>query len=235
MTLEIERLYDKAYSLQGKGYEVMGTRVDEEYSMVTKSILLDWCKGVNSRFPFLDLGCGDGDLGNLLAYKNIQCSWVGMDISRVGLFNAKQENSKLLPVQGSGNELPFTSNSFGYVIAADSIEHMPNPDIAIGEIYRVLKSGGILAASIPAPNAIRSWTYNQLRTGRIFKLAPDLLRSVLLRKLYLGKTRFQEIDHELSYTEWIAKFEAIGFVVSEHREWPDKPFKPTTHLIKCVK
>lgn len=48
--------------------------------------------------------------------------------------------------------LPFCDNSLDIVICSEVLEHIPNDDRAISELVRVLKSGKILAISVP-----RSW------------------------------------------------------------------------------
>lgn len=45
--------------------------------------------------------------------------------------------------------LSFPSSSFDLIISNDVFEHLPNPKIGFKECYRVLKSGGVMLATIP--------------------------------------------------------------------------------------
>jgi SAM-dependent methyltransferase len=48
-----------------------------------------------------------------------------------------------------GKNLPFEENSFNGVIATQVLEHVPDPDLFLKEIKRVLKKGGLLLLSMP--------------------------------------------------------------------------------------
>jgi len=56
----------------------------------------------------------------------------------------------LLPdVDGDIHHLPFATACADAVICKDVLEHLPLPHLAVAEIHRVLKPGGILYCSIP--------------------------------------------------------------------------------------
>jgi SAM-dependent methyltransferase len=46
-------------------------------------------------------------------------------------------------------KLTFDDNSFRYVLNFDVLEHIPNPEDGLKEIYRVLTKGGKLLLSVP--------------------------------------------------------------------------------------
>jgi ubiquinone/menaquinone biosynthesis C-methylase UbiE len=77
----------------------------------------------------------------------------------------KKCNSKR--VVGSILEMPFPDAHFDIVVSSEVIEHTPNPEQAIKEIYRVLKPGGVMVLSTPN----RFWIFS-LRIAEIFKLRP---------------------------------------------------------------
>ena len=45
--------------------------------------------------------------------------------------------------------LSFTDNSFDYILSFDVLEHIPDPDSALRDIYRTLDSGGVVIFSVP--------------------------------------------------------------------------------------
>jgi SAM-dependent methyltransferase len=61
-----------------------------------------------------------------------------------------------LVVQGDTFHLPFADRSFDCVIASEVLEHLPDDGAAIAEMSRVLRSGGLLAVSVPrfGPEAV---------------------------------------------------------------------------------
>lgn len=50
------------------------------------------------------------------------------------------------------NNIPFNDNEFDIFITLDVFEHLFTPEIAIKEIYRVLKPGGIYIMTVPIEN-----------------------------------------------------------------------------------
>ncbi|HSS88007.1 MAG TPA: methyltransferase domain-containing protein [Streptosporangiaceae bacterium] len=54
------------------------------------------------------------------------------------------------PVAGDGTLMPFGSEVFDRVIAAEVLEHIGDDQRALNEIARVLRPGGLLAVTVPA-------------------------------------------------------------------------------------
>jgi methionine biosynthesis protein MetW len=95
----------------------------------------------------LDVGCGDGAVGEFLIRKRGN-QVIGLDFAMRALKKAK---SRKIPVALADVEksLPIKSNSVDLVFLGDVIEHIYDPDRAISEISRVLKPQGRLIASCP--------------------------------------------------------------------------------------
>jgi ubiquinone/menaquinone biosynthesis C-methylase UbiE len=83
----------------------------------------------------LDIGAGDGLISNVLRKSGYEP--VALDISYHGLKSIGK--GKL--VQGTANDLPFSSNSFDCIVAGEVLEHLPEDlyDLALKEISRVSK------------------------------------------------------------------------------------------------
>jgi len=116
----------------------------------------------------LDVGCGDGE--RLLKLEcTPQVRRFGLDISSTAIARAKtragnSESSNF--TVGDAGSLPFKDNHFHRVLCCYLIEHVPNPERLIQEVYRVLEPGGRFICF--TPNASRA--YNQPGLNRIFAL-----------------------------------------------------------------
>jgi ubiquinone/menaquinone biosynthesis C-methylase UbiE len=107
----------------------------------------------------LDLGCGEGRHA-ISAYLLADVNVIGVDLSSKDLNTAQQrladfrgddnETTKSCTfVRASGLTLPFVDNSFDKVICSEVLEHIPDYPAMLAEIRRVLKPGGVFAASVP--------------------------------------------------------------------------------------
>jgi demethylmenaquinone methyltransferase/2-methoxy-6-polyprenyl-1,4-benzoquinol methylase len=85
----------------------------------------------------LDLGCGTGKLGALLASR---CHVVGIDLSQEMLRLAQRTHgSRLRYVQGSAFRLPFGSGSFDAGVSGFVLRNLEDLPAAFAELSRVLR------------------------------------------------------------------------------------------------
>ena len=135
----------------------------------------------------LDVGCGEGR-HSISAYLTQDVHVVGLDISLTDLGTANtrlhefpqkcKQHASCNFIRGSGFGLPFADNTFDKVICAEVLEHIPEYELFVDEIKRVLKPGGCLAVSVPRyfPEWVcwqLSDAYHEVEGGhvRIFKTA----------------------------------------------------------------
>lgn len=90
----------------------------------------------------LDAGCGKGRLTCELAKRGAQI--VGVDIAYELISSAKQQNKDLPFLAASVSRLPFADGCFDGALCVEVIEHVPDTEMAIYELARVLKPGGKL-------------------------------------------------------------------------------------------
>lgn len=95
----------------------------------------------------LDVGCGTGVLTRVLARHPNVAAVVGVDPAP-GLLAKARELAADLPnvtfAEADGRALPFDSSSFGVVIFDSTLSHVPEPERALAEAFRVLRPGGVL-------------------------------------------------------------------------------------------
>ena len=90
----------------------------------------------------LDVGSGDGYLQDVVA------DYTGLDISKTA---ARHYHKPF--VHGTATAMPFENNTFDVIWTIWVLEHIPNPEAALAEMRRVVKSGGLLYLS-PAWNCV---------------------------------------------------------------------------------
>jgi SAM-dependent methyltransferase len=121
----------------------VGTR-DLLYSAISGSPLPDK--------PILDVGCGSGLMMKRFSEAGLV---VGIDANHGALAHCKGIGFDRL-CRGDAGALPFKSDSFGFVIAADLLEHCDDDSAVLAEVCRVMGLNGVLLASVPAYGALWS-------------------------------------------------------------------------------
>lgn len=107
------------------------------------------CQLVNLQdgMKLLDAGCGTGSLLKELSGSGKELNLYGIDLSpeMVNAARVKLKDKKHIELyEGSAADLPFESNSFDYVVCANSLHHHANPNQSLVEMTRVLKPGGVM-------------------------------------------------------------------------------------------
>jgi len=119
---------------------------DELISEISKYLAKNEC--------VLDLGCGPRDQAIPIEYLGYK--YVGVDYSN--------EAADFL---ADAHSLPFKTNSFNCVLSYAVLEHLHNPIIAIQEIERVLKPGGIYIGTVSQGEPFHDSYFHQTPWGVI--------------------------------------------------------------------
>lgn len=99
-------------------------------------------RGASPRF--LDVGCGTG-----LVLRGLPSDSVGLDVNPWNVRKAKGYAPHTELVVGDAENMPFRDDIFSTVICTETLEHLPNPNVALREVRRVLRSKGKLVGSVP--------------------------------------------------------------------------------------
>lgn len=96
----------------------------------------------------LDVGCGTGAVSRELAGRLPSGRVIGIDPSPVFLSVARKlatDFSNLSFIEGDCRYLPYEDESLDVVLFHTTLSHIPWPEAALKEAFRVLRSGGALA------------------------------------------------------------------------------------------
>jgi ubiquinone/menaquinone biosynthesis C-methylase UbiE len=182
----------------------------------------------------IDIGCGEGHNTRLLAQKG--ASIKAIDISELFIRRAREmDKRKALSIEyitASATELPFKNESFDFATSFMCLMDIPNPNKALQEIYRVLKTNGFLQFSITHPcfttphrknlrNSNNHKTY-AIEVGDYFKNLDGKVSEWIfcetpgdLKKAF---PKFKTPIFNRTLTEWFTSIIETGFIIEEINE-----------------
>ena len=102
--------------------------------------------GLTRDMNVLELACGSGQLSFRLA--GAVRLWEATDFSQNMIAEARKQpcSSRLHFSVQDATALPYAPDSFDAAVISNALHIMPRPELALAEIKRVLKPGGILYA-----------------------------------------------------------------------------------------
>lgn len=142
-TLERERQFHDDWAA---AIDVEGIRVQDYFEACTapeNRFILRHMGDITGK-RLLDLGCGAGENSVYFAKKGALC--VAADYSprmvEVALQLAASNGVQIEGCTANAMALEFPDNTFDFVYASNLLHHLPEPQLAIKEMHRVLKPGG---------------------------------------------------------------------------------------------
>jgi SAM-dependent methyltransferase len=103
----------------------------------------------------LDAGAGECRFRNAL--KNVR--YFGVDAA----WGDENWNYSRIDVVGRIEYLPFPADKFDAVICTEVLEHVPEPQQVLDELYRILKPGGIICLTTPQGWGVHQEPYDYFR------------------------------------------------------------------------
>ncbi len=119
-----------------------------------------------SDLAILDIGCGTGALTKELERYGTA---TGIDFSQQAVDFCKSRGVKDVRL-GSVEETGCPPDSFDAVLCLDVLEHLPDDETGMTEIYRVLKPGGTAIIFVPTFQSLWSVTDNVSQHYRRYRL-----------------------------------------------------------------
>ena len=112
---------------------------------------------------WLDTGCGTGALSQIILEVASPIQVMGIDPSEGYVAFARDQvvDARVSFMVGEAQALPFESAQFDAVVSGLVLNFVPDPDLAVSEMQRVVRPGGVVAAYV--------WDYSdQMQLMRYF-------------------------------------------------------------------
>lgn len=140
-----------------------------------------------------EIGCGDGVLSFLASQKG-GLRIIGCDTNSFGISFAKEKtnwpkNPNLDYKCANFGDLNISDSSLDFIMMADVIEHLENPETILAEIFSKLKPGGKLLLTTPYKKKQGKWDVYHITEFDIQSLS--LLLGTTFKKVHIKK--FQPI------------------------------------------
>lgn len=120
--------------------------IENSYSTTLRYLLTAVSKPQGN---FLDIGCAGGALTAAIKRYFPKSHVTGADFSQNSIKAARKTYPDIEFIVADVQQLPLNSKQFDFVSASHTLEHLEDPRKAVGEVYRVLKQGGIFYSVTP--------------------------------------------------------------------------------------
>ena len=191
---EIKEQMNKRFEM-GKAYEIKILWDEIRHEELISAVLE--MSTPHSGKNILDMGCGTGGMPHYIHDMNYI---IGTDISDVAIKQAKEtfkDNPQKMFKQMDAQNLTFRNEEFDIVFAKEVIEHLPDVQKAIKEIYRVLKPGGLFVLTSPNRGSLHLQV-NKILGYKDFKCSYDHIK-------------------EYTYEETVKILEDAGFTIKSSK------------------
>ncbi|WP_026839473.1 class I SAM-dependent methyltransferase [Gillisia sp. JM1] len=100
---------------------------------------------VNLEGNLLDIGCGKMPYKEYILQNSSIEKYVGLDIETALNYDTDNKPDFIW----NGKVMPFESNSFDCAFGTEVLEHCPEPELVLKEVWRILKPGGTFFFTVP--------------------------------------------------------------------------------------
>lgn len=138
-----------------------------------------YLKHVKDGQKVLDVGCSNGGLLKYLADRFPLMALCAVDVGEFFVANAQRLVPRATCLTAVVEELPFSDNSFDVVIAGEVLEHVLDIRVALAQIVRVLKPGGVLLATTPKDEDHEARRAHDIHEQHVRHLGPQEFGEVL--------------------------------------------------------
>ena len=162
------------------------------WESVDKVTFSAWRERIKPNTWMLDIGCAQGR--STFKFTDLPINIVGFDISKPAIRQAMQRyragNHKARAVFfcADGSNLPFTPQTFDYVLIYGVLHHLPDPGFTCKQIAKILKPDGIY--------------FGSENNKTIFRSLFDLLMKI--KPLWFEEAGAEPLISEKQFREWFS-------------------------------
>jgi ubiquinone/menaquinone biosynthesis C-methylase UbiE len=127
--------------------EALRTYIDTPSLALWRAFKAKALEPVSFSPPVLDLACGTGHFARILMGHKVI---TGCDVDKNAIRVAAKERTLDTVSVADARALPYPDQSFSSVLSNCSLEHIPDVELAIAEVSRVLRPKGIFAFTAPS-------------------------------------------------------------------------------------
>ena len=135
-----EKLVNNIFNSVSSNYDIMNDLSSLGFHRLWKQELINWI-APQSNQSLLDIAGGTGDIAKLFI-KSGGLSADIIDINYNMLINGISNNKRIRYIVGNCEKLPIRNNVYDRITIAFGLRNITNRQLALDEIYRVLKPGG---------------------------------------------------------------------------------------------
>lgn len=159
--MRLAKSIDDTYAHQRRTNEAIGFRLAARAGIVTKAAK-KYLAG-NSHLRILDLGTADGRTMQEMEKQLPGSRFMGIELSDSLIASATDLTDNIELIKGDVTRLPrdIDDESFDLVSILAVLEHLEDPERALREAKRVLRTGGLCVATSPSP----AWDVISSRLG----------------------------------------------------------------------
>lgn len=100
---------------------------------------------INFNGELLDIGCGKMPYKNYILEHSAVSNYLGLDIETAVVYDKHIRPD----FTWDGITMPFEDASFDCAFGTEVLEHCPQPELVLKEVYRVLRPGGVFFFTVP--------------------------------------------------------------------------------------
>jgi SAM-dependent methyltransferase len=200
----------------------------------------------------VDVGCGGGNMARAIKRERPDLEVHGVDVSRSAIVAARGVGGGVTFDVAEATTLPFDDSSMDAVTMFDVLEHLADPPVALAEIARVLKIGGLFHIALPLegqPGTIhrflrsRGWDATLRQSGHVQAFSEDDFRR-LAAQHSLPVTRVRWSYHylfsliDVLYYTFLQRRGGMsisaGDFVSSRRGWAAAPMRAVWGMVSAL-
>src|SRR5512136_2466556 len=118
------------------------------FRAMLRAVEAQFYQGIELPAPTLDLGCGDGHFAKVTFDRKLD---VGLDPWAGPIRQAAKAGGYRSLVLADGAKIPFPDGHFASALSNSVLEHIPQVQVVLAELRRVLKLGAPFLFCVPNP------------------------------------------------------------------------------------